>query len=384
MAAPRTRKPKVERLRRFAARVLWLAAWATLPAVAAQPGNRYAPGTLLPDVSIVFEASDAGQRLILDGAWPTPCLPAQVQLRRQGQDLRVEARSTRSLCARFPMPFHFDLDIAAALGSRLEPGLYRVSFYAANAATGPLELREFRLLSIDQQALEPETGFWWPERGGDAGVDAAQGSSLSLERQGDTLAAGLLTYDGDGHADWLFGSGPLQGRSAALTLLGMRDGPSPFGGGGRAPKLSQQASLQLEFFGAARALAWLGWYEQGDGGQPVLRLQALPFVRQSLTGTTDASHWGGRWQLLRDGLPVQNLDFAAPQRQDAEHFVLADPAGWLLTCRQAAARPAAPPEDCALSQSADGETVLLDSIGLESLGGRDRIGGRVRLQRPAR
>src|SRR5690349_15463304 len=97
MAAFRTRKPRV--LTRIAA-VCGLG-WLALTPVAGRAAAA-GPGELAAEVAIgLSEPAPGSQRLVVEGSWPTPCLPAAAQLSRSGNDLRVETRSNRGLCTRY-------------------------------------------------------------------------------------------------------------------------------------------------------------------------------------------------------------------------------------------------------------------------------------------
>lgn len=375
MAAFRTRKLLV--LTRIAA-VCGLGWLALVPVtVRAAPAG---PGEMAAEVAIgLTEPAPGSQRMVVEGSWPTPCLPTSAQLSRSGNDLRVETRSNRGLCTRYGMPFRFELDPQAATGKPLERGVYRVSFYAANASSGPLELRGFSLLNVGEAPLQPEMGFWWPEHSLELPQDNARGTALTLDRQGDMLAASLLTYDNEGRPAWYFGSGRFDGRVAFLPLVGMRDGPGLFGGGRRRPNTTEELMLQLEFSSGNRATAWLGWYEQTPD-QPRLHLQQLVFARESLIGPTLPEHWAGAWLMLR-GDHATRVELQQPQRLDAEHFELGDADGWKFVCHHAATRAQSPPDSCVLSHGS-GEDIRLDSVGLEQLDGSDHRGAAVRLVRP--
>jgi hypothetical protein len=343
-------------------------------------------GSSGPAVAIELRTSamPGEQRLVVSGTWPTPCVPENATLARVGQDLRIEARSNRGLCTRLPRPFHVELDPRAQLGLPLEKGVYRVSFYAANALASPMELRGFNLVNVDETTIQPEAGFWWPEHNADHQQEGAQGMAISLEAQGDVVAVSLLAYAEDGRPAWYFGTGRLEGHTGVVNLLGMRDGPGLFGGGGRMPAIEQGLDLKLEFLGGGRLTAWLGWHEGGIS-QPLLRLQPITFARQSLRDPTGPTLWLGEWLMLR-GEPVPapplRLQLQENRRLDAEHFQLVDATGWTLTCHHAANLINSPPDSCQLAHASKSEQISLDTVGLTRLSGTDRNGAPVSLIRP--
>ena len=175
---------------------------------------------------------------------------------------------------------------------------------------------------------------------------------------------------------------PRGTRSAALTLLGMRDGPSPFGGGGRAP-LSQQASLQLGS-SAPPARAGLAGLVRAGRRRSARAAPAGPALRAPVPDRHHRCLALGRSLAVAARRPsVQNLDFAARSARTPNisswpiPLAGCSPAarprpGWPRR-RRLCAQPIRRWRDRAARQHWP-----------ESLGGRDhRIGGRVRLQRPA-
>ena len=384
MAGPGTRKPKVVGiLQRVAMACLVLAA-----AGSAQALEGSSQGSSGPAVAIQLRTSamPGEQRLVVSGTWPTPCVPENATLTRVGQDLRIETRSNRGLCARLPRPFRVELDPRAQLGLPLEKGVYRVSFYAANALASPMDLRGFNLVNVDESTIQPEAGFWWPEHNAEHQQEGAQGMAMSLEAQGDVIAVSLLAYADDGRPAWYFGTGRLEGHAGVVNLQGMRDGPGLFGGGGRMPATEQALELKLEFLGGGRLTAWLGWHEGGIS-QPVLRLQPITFARQSLRDPTGPTNWLGEWLMLRGDTtlaPPVRLQLQENRRLDAEHFQLVDANGWTLTCHHAASLINSPPDNCLLAHSPSSEQITLDTVGLSRLSGVDRNGAPVSLIRPPR
>lgn len=338
------------------------------------------------DIQLRTSAMPGEQRLVVSGTWPTPCVPESATLTRLGQDLRIEARSNRGLCTRLQRPFRVELDPRAQLGLPLEKGVYRVSFYAANALASPMELRGFNLVEVDEAPMQPEEGFWWPEHNAEHQQESAMGMAMSLEAQGDVIAVSLLTYAEDGRPAWYFGTGRLEGHTGVVNVLGMRGGPSPFGGGGNMPTTEQALELKLEFLGGGRLTAWLGWHESGLN-QPLLRLQPITFARQSLRDPTGPTHWLGEWLVLRGDpilAPPLYLQLQENRRLDAEHFQLVDTSGWTLTCHHGANLINSPPDSCQLAHAARSEQISLDMVGLARLSGTDQNGVRVSLIRPPR
>lgn len=320
--------------------------------------------------------------LSVTGQWPTQCPPTLQGVSLSGDDLRIDARSMLSLCARGTTPFAIELNPALALQRRsLAPGVYHVSFYAADGAQAQAQLRAFTL--VDRSApgraqVVPETGFWWSEP--DDSAAGADRTVLSLELQGTQLSAAMLSYDATGRAIWYFGAAAYSGRIARIPLLRLAGGSDPFAPTPEVPHGDSAMTLDLQFSSAARASAWLTRPRGDTGG---LQLQALQLARLPLTENTDGSTWQGDWVLVgdaADALP-QRLRFDTYQAIDAQQFELADSAAAAtLLCTRGAAQENPTPALCTL-QLADGTTARFDSVAIARMDGRDEHAATMHLLR---
>jgi len=282
--------------------------------------------------------------LTISGQWQTQCPPTLENIALDAHDLRIDARSVLGLCERGATPFSIELDPALALQHPLAPGVYHVSFYAADGAQSTPKLRAFALLDRslpNMPAITPETGFWWTSNASDANR-----TMLSLELQDGQLSVALLSYDESGHATWYFGAAAYAGHIAHLPLLRLSGGNAPFNPVSSAPHGDSALTLDLEFSSAAHAGAWLT--RDSDAG---LQLQALDLVRLPLMDSADGHAWVGDWVLVADAVDAapQRLHLDQFRALDAAHFELADAAnGATLTCSRKPAQPEWPPGSCSL------------------------------------
>jgi hypothetical protein len=299
--------------------------------------------------------------LSISGQWPTRCPPTLENITRDDHDLRIDARSVLELCERGATPFSIELNPALALQhGALPPGVYHVSFYAADGAQSSPKLRAFSLLDRSMPnapSITPETGFWWTSNSADANR-----TTLSLELQDGQLSVALLSYDELGQAVWYFGAAPYAGRVAHLPLLRLAGGSAPFVQASTAPHGDSALTLDLEFSSAAHASAWLTRPRESDA---TLQLQTLDLVRLPLTDSTDGRAWQGEWVLLEDAADTApaRLHFDQYHATDATHFQLVDSVvNVTLTCTRKPAQPDWPPVSCALrggDLSADFASVAL-------------------------
>jgi len=308
--------------------------------------------------------------LAINGQWPTHCPPTLEDVSLDDYDLRIDARSVLGLCERGATPFSIELNPALALRRGvLSPGVYHVSFYAADGVQSAPQLRAFTLLDRSlpkSPTITPETGFWWTSSAG----TAANRTTLSLELQDGQLSVALLTYDESGQATWYFGAAPYGGRIAHLPLLRLAGGNAPFVRTATgSPRGDSTLTLDLEFSSAAHASAWLSRTRTADSS---LELQALDMVRLPLADSTDGRAWQGDWVLLADApnaVPVR-LHFDRYRAVDALHFELADSAAnATLTCARKPAQPEWPPVSCSLRTDVAAVAENFTSVALARMDG---------------
>lgn len=352
-------------LRRLAAPILL--ALAAIPAYA----QSAAPAFAIRDTTTATPATSPWT-LSITGQWPTQCPPTLQNVALDGNDLRLDARSMLDLCERQATPFSIELNPALALQhSSMAPGVYRISFYAADGAQARPQLRAFALADLSapgSEAIVPETGFWWSEAGNAAA--GADRTVLSLELQGAQLSAALLSYDAVGQPVWYFGAAAYDGRIAQIPLLRLTGGNDPFSTAPEVPHGSSAMTLDLQFASSARASAWLSRPRGEDGA---LQLQTLQLTRLPLAENVDGSTWQGDWVLVSDASDAipQRLHLDRYQALDAQHFELIDNASAAtLLCTRTPAQASSPPSACAL-HLADGIVGRFDSVAIARMDGRD-------------
>lgn len=324
--------------------------------------------------------------LTVSGQWPSQCPPALEGVSLDGLDLRIDSRSVLGLCERREMPFSIELNPALALNRQvLPPGIYHVSFYAADGAEAQPALRAFALIDrspIGATPIVPETGFWWSANAADSEADR---SVLSIELQADQLSVALMSYDGTGQPVWYFGAATYAGHIASIPLLRLSGGSGPFSPAPAQPHGNPALNLDLQFVSAAHANAWL----TRPAGNGALQLQSLDLVRLPMAESIAGQTWQGDWVLVSDapGATPQRLRLDNFQSLDAEHFQLSDDAGTtLLVCSREPGQPDWPPTACTLQRStlADATIYDFDSVAITRLDGSDHDGTAVHLLRVSR
>jgi hypothetical protein len=355
-------------------------AFCLIAAAVVAPAYAQAPATAGPALvtsrdSVLPNAILPIWSISVEGLWDTQCPPALQSVALDGNDLRIDARSVLALCARQPTPYSIELNPALALRrSTLAPGVYHVSFYAANGAQVQPQLRAFALIdrsAPDAGTTVPETGFW--------SSDGDDRTLLSLELQGSQLSAALLSYEADGQPAWLFGSAPYDGRVAHVSMLRLSGGNAPFSPAPSSPHGDAAMTLDLQFSASAHAHAWLSQVRSNGS----LQLRALEISRLPLSASVDGSAWQGEWVLVVDAENAvpQRLQLGGYQALDAQHFQLASTDGTVaLSCTRGAQVQNPTPRSCSL-HLADGSTSHFDSVAIGRMDGKDASGAAVHLLR---
>jgi hypothetical protein len=324
--------------------------------------------------------------LAISGEWPTQCPPTLENVALDGNDLRIDARSQLGLCTRRAMPYSIELDPALALQDTvLVPGVYRVSYYAADGAQAEPKLRAFALLdhsAPDAAAIVPESGFWWSANGADASADR---TVLSLELQDDQLSAALMSYDNIGQPVWYFGAAPYAGHIAHITLLRLAGGSDPFVNASMVPRGDPVLTLDLQFESGAHALGWLS-RERSNADDVSLQIHGLDLVRLPFADAASGQAWQGDWVLVadtEDDTP-RRLLFSQYRAVDTQHFELNDGGGNLLVCVRESTQPEWPPSSCSLHGADGALTAAFDSVAMGRMDGVRSDGKTAHLLRVSR
>ena len=326
-----------------------------------------------------FAGTAAAPRIGISGTAPAGCVPKLGHVTLDGADLSIELSLPATACKQQKrVSFRLVADPVGAAGLRtLPPGVYRVRvFTGAGTRT---RLAAFALVDTSAPAMAPipESGFWWTQAGADG--MAATGTGMSLEFQENQLAASVLGFSATGAPTWYFGSAPLRGRVARVSLVQLANGEDWFSAVGAQPDVQPGPHLDIEFLSPTRAQAYL--VRTDDEGN--VQARSVVLSRSAFaTGPAGAS-WVGRWVLVpEDGGNTRLYDFAAPSNRDAESFRLIDAANDAsLDCRLVAGTQQA--DVCTLSAAA-GVIADFDQVGYDRFSGHGANGAPVQLLRVPR
>ena len=304
-----------------------------------------------PRIEVTPPSPDAGTaiRIAIEGIWPDACTPTLQNARIAGNEIVLQATLAAANCAGEARAFRIDTRKLPPQQLKLRAnGFYRVRFEVQRGEGEP-ELQAFRLLYAGNDAdaaPRPETGFWWPESGGDFD-QAGPGLGMQLETQASTLSLGVYGYDADGGSHWLFGAGDFAGHAAQVDLSRLEDGAGPFEKYRAPESMTPVGQVHLEILSPSRVNAWfVRPVPEGRG----LEARPISMVRFRFA-QQPAEAWLGPWVVLAEtveAMPARRIEFTTVENTD-DGFVLRDAAREHdLRCTLQKARRNSPPQSCVL------------------------------------
>lgn len=338
---------------------------------AAGAATAFDPGA---GIEVVPPVPDTGSvlRIAVEGRWPDGCTPRMQSAQIAGFDIVLRATLPAASCPGEAHSYRIDTRQLPPISLKLRAnGFYRVRFEVVRAPDARPELHGFRLLYAgnSNDAPRPETGYWWPETGGEFD-QAGPGLGMQLEAQADTLSLGVTGYDPDGGSHWLFGAGDLTGHVARVDVNRLDGGAGPFEKYRAPESIATVGQVQLEILSPSRVNAWFVRAAPDGTG---LHAEPVSMVRFRFA-QQPAQAWLGAWVVLAeslDAMPAQRIDFATVENLE-EGFALRDATGrHELRCTLEKARRNSPPQVCVLGMGA-GEArreVHFSQVGLNEMRG---------------
>ncbi|MGQ0800992.1 MAG: hypothetical protein ACT4NL_12885 [Pseudomarimonas sp.] len=332
------------------------------------------------DTRLSLLPATAGElpQIEINGAWTSGCPPLLDGVEVVGKQITVSAKTDSNRCAAEPGPYQIRAEVPAGSKSFAAGETVRLRFELRDDPLNAPRLVAFELASIgvaaatEAAAIDPETGFWWGEPGGEFD-HAGPGIGAQIERQGNTLAVSFSGYGESGQPEWMFGAAGFSGRSSDIALTRLEGGRGPFGGYVGPANAAAVGRLQIEWLTSARAVFW---FSRTDAEGQGIDLQPISMVRFDF-GQHPGSSWIGHWRLesAASGKSIE-LEFVDILVDD-NGFTLISKAGESLTCEAAMNRPQSPPDVCEFEHS-DGRLWRFEDVGLARLQGSDEQGGVLR------
>lgn len=319
-------------------------------------------------------------RVDVDAAWSDSCPPRLESAAIDGFDITVRAVREPGPCTGDATPYRVSAGVAEAESLRpTREGVYRVRYEVRNGAQAEPELHGFRLLQVgdgEDVGFVPETGFWWPEPGGEFGR-AGPGIGVQIEVQSGTVSVSALGYGPDNRAGWFFGVGALDGRVAHLDMSLLDGGAGPFEAYSPPKTMQAVGHAELEVISPSRAVLW---FVRAQGPGRAVRVEPMSIVRFSFAQEPGEALIG-RWLIVPesdDGAAPRRIAFTRIERRAGE-LALRDASGeHALLCESPAALPNSPPGLCRLESASSPEaSVEFTDVGLQQMRGWDGAGRRM-------
>lgn len=343
------------------------------------------PGAALaapPQIEVWPPSPDAGStvRFKVRGEWPDGCPPAIRDVRVDGREIVLLARPGEGPCAAEPQAFETGTETLPLDRAKLASnGVHRIRFEVRRSPDAEPELHAFRLFYVGNSpdpGFVPETGFWWPEKGGEFD-QAGPGLGAQMEVQSGTLSLSVYGYAPDGSARWSLGAGPMQGHVAAVELSQVRGGSGPFEPYRAPGEVDAVGTALIELVSPSRATLW--FLRPRDDGKG-LQVRPVSMVRFRFA-REPAEAWRGRWVILAerdDDFPTRRIDFVRLMRKQDGFLLLDARREFRLRCETDPARPNSPPTRCRLqSDAGDAAEIDFDHVALNELRGWTGAGQRI-------
>jgi hypothetical protein len=331
-------------------------------------------------IAVAPPLPDAGSRIRVSvtGEWADACPPQLQSVRLEGQDIVLSSQVAASSCSGPGQDYQDSSENLPEANLRLtRNAVYRIRHEIRRGENATPELHGFRLLHVGHSpdaGFVPESGYWWPERGGEFD-HAGPGLGLQMEAQAGTLSLTSFGYDARGEATWQFGAGQINGRTAQVELSRFTGGSGPFDSY-RAPTGAEAAGIaHVELLSPSRATIWFARARDGEIEVRPISMVRFRFAQEA------AEAWLGRWVVLAESdeaYPTRRIDFVEIQRQDEGFSLVDSEARNRLDCRLAARQPNSPPVSCRLIVSEPGgDSIEFRDVALNELRGWNGAGQRI-------
>jgi hypothetical protein len=324
---------------------------------------------------------DAGTRLrvSVEADWTGGCAPVLETAQVDGRDIVLRSRVPDGGCDNATRSYRLETERLPETSLKLtRNGVYRIRHEIVRRRDAEPEIHGFRLVHVGNApdaGFVPETGFWWPERGGEFDL-AGPGLGVQMEAQASTLSLSAFGYSAGGDAAWYIGAGQIEGLTAQLELTRLDGGAGPFDAYRAPAESTSVGTVHVEMLSPSRVTLWFA----RASGEARMTLQPVSMVRFRFA-QEPAEAWLGRWVLLAEsdtGYPTRRIDFTTIER-DERGFALVDASGeFRLACRTAASQPNSPPLSCAFHPAQDkSEIIEFRDIALNEMRGWSSAGPRI-------
>lgn len=310
----------------------------------------------------VSRSADNAVTLYVDRPWPGGCEPEDIEVTVNTADVLVRGWLPAQGCGTGTIPISVELSADFPVA--------RLTFLQQRRPLSEDQLVDFTLVPLTAAQTHPESGLWWGEDGG-VYETRGPGTAMSLDIQGNRLAATVNVYHPDGQPVWYFSAGEFTGLTFSAPMHGFAQGQTLFGDYRRPSQAVEVGRLQLEFHSPGQATAWLTAPDHTNGG---LDLQPVSLVRFDFQESESPDRLSGRWIFVQLENPSQELVLSPPMQRSGRWEYVDLVAGLILACELDASRPRSLPDACTLEQSDGLWQVEFKQVGLDRMSGVDRLG----------
>ena len=329
-------------------------------------------------VTLWPESPEVGQpfQIEVQGEWAEACMPSIGDTWVEGDEIIVKLRDSAKQCGDQPKATQVLRSSSAGPLTIEQSGTFRIRVLGGK----PERTQAFALAAVGDVSLyTPESGLWWPERGGTYDT-SGPGLGVQIEVQHEALALNLSGYDSNGTPFWWFAAGESQALPQSLPLTALKGGSGPFAKYAAPNDAMSGGTVHIEWLSSARAVFW---FVRPDLTDPTaLDVRPVSMTRFAF-GIRPGNSWLGDWVLLRrDADGVVNADalrFRGHKVTDTG-FELRSGDGLLLRCDIEPTQPDSPPSACSLGDR-NGTLGQFSDVGLKRLQGLSPNGDSLRLSK---
>ncbi len=310
------------------------------------------PAALAAEWNIGYQTAPqvgpAKRALWLSGSWPNRCLPELLSAEVDGARLDVLTRSSTANCAETPTRFELPVSASTALPPNLQ------IHWRHQTGEDPPALLGFRLFAVaGTERLQPDSGWWWAQPGGEHDT-GGPGTGMTVDVQQGLATIITQAFDESGHPEWQLASGSLNGNVFNGPLYLFRGGQTLSGDYRQADIYASNAEISILFQNHTAATVWFS-QRRGDSLLDPIELRPLSMVRYIMNPPMFNRLLIGNW-LVMPAKPVpgwpdsQRIGIHALRQLDDGHIELLSAGGDIVGyCENPSLNEEHPPEACHFS-----------------------------------
>jgi hypothetical protein len=322
-------------------------------------------------------AGPAPPTLEFSGLWPDTCIPRLLDARLADGTLQLRTQSGSNQCLQSDTLFSIPVQLVPQIS-----GANAIAWLHRRENEADYQLYGYRLHNPHTfPALEPSSGWWWPEPEG-PNNSGGPGTGLTVDYQQGLLTLVSQAYDPLGNPEWQLATGTLRGEVFNAPLIRFSDGQT-LTGQYRLPELSVgRDELSVQFHSALSATAWFS-HRRGTNLDSPIDLRSVSMIRYMMNPPVLERLLTGRWLVttkrdsgntpLVDTVRIQDIALT-----DSNQLNLLNARGdGIGNCELQPNRPEAAPVTCTLNGLALFGKISISSVGFDRMDGHDESGRQI-------